>query len=217
MKRFLRASVVALVLWSSPAYAQVVLHTLDHALVVAFANEWALVQKGTAEPGQPTTPTWNDPVKVRVGSFAPTGYYGAISGDRLFGDKDRPSRHEKTLIAFKEDNEFSGEARRPMIQFQVQRTVDTYKDADMRKALSLTGDYALFHVPVYAPNLSGGGGPAPTASDRLISPQGRFVTAMQEDGNLVIYDTATQPWTALWWTGTGTQEDRRAWWRLWIW
>lgn len=176
----------AFVALAAPAHAQVVLHTLEHALVVAFANEWALVQKGTAEPGQPATPTWNDPVKLRLGSYAPTNYYGAISGDRLFGDKDWPTRHEKTLIAFKEDAEFSGEARRPMIQFQIQRASDTYEDRDMLKTLSLTADYALFTVPVYAPNLTGGyagGGPI---SYLLADPYEMHIQG--SDGNFVVYE-----------------------------
>jgi len=38
--------------------------------------------------------------------------------------------------------------------------------------------------------------PTATQDDRLTSADGRFVAAMQTDGNFVIY--RTQPWTALW-------------------
>jgi hypothetical protein len=30
------------------------------------------------------------------------------------------------------------------------------------------------------------------------SPNGRFILTFQNDGNLVVYDTSTNPWTALW-------------------
>lgn len=178
------AVVAIMLVIATKAQAQVVLHTLEHALVVAFANEVGFVQKGTAEQGQPAMPTWDDPVKLRFGAFAPTNYYGAISGDRLFGDKDWPSRHEKTLIAFKLDAEFAGEARRPMVQFQIQQAADTFADADMKKTLSMTAGYALFHVPIYAPNLSGGSVPVPgslAAGAYQLHVQG-------SDGNVVVYE-----------------------------
>ena len=47
-----------------------------------------------------------------------------------------------------------------------------------------------------------GSGPA-GSPDHMTSPQGRFQTHQQEDGNFVTYDTSTTPWTAVWsaWTG----------------
>ena len=199
------ALALALTVYAAPASAQVYLHTLEHALVKAFANEFAIDQKGTGNPPQPT---WNDPVKLRFGAFAPTNYYGAISGDRLLNDATNPTRHEKILIALKEDAEFSGEARRPMIQFQVQRAADTYEDADMRKVLTLTGDYALFHRPIYAPNLNGGESGPPAYLQA-----GAYQLHLQAgDGNFVLYEmvssTMCPRWALIWlgsyyWNGTG--------------
>ena len=209
-KPWLCAAMVVALLGVSPAHGQgVVLHTLEHALVVAFANEWALVQKGTSEAGQPATPTWNDPVKLRLGAFAPTNYYGAISGDRLVGDKDWPRRYEKTLIAFKEDAEFSGEARRPMIQLQIQRGADTFEDKDMVKALSLTAGYALFHVPLYAPNIGAGAGPPSHLT------AGAYEMHLQAtDGNFVVYERVGEAmcprWAANWLMANGTGVVARA-------
>ena len=213
MRRWRIAATVAVIAITgvTPAHGQgVILHTLEHALVTAFANEWALVQKGTAEPGQPATPTWNDPVKLRLGAFAPTNYYGAISGDRLFGDKDWPRRHEKTLIALKEDAEFSGEARRPMIQLQIQRGADTFEDKDMVKALSLTAGYALFYVPVYGPNLGAAGAGTPS---HLTA--GAYEMHLQAtDGNFVVYERVGEAmcprWAANWLMANGTGVVARA-------
>lgn len=42
-----------------------------------------------------------------------------------------------------------------------------------------------------------------TAGSNMRSPQGRMSMELQEDGNLVVYDTSVLPWKAVWsiWTG----------------
>jgi len=59
-------------------------------------------------------------------------------------------------------------------------------------------DFSLAYLPI--PSLASGGYLFPNQS--LSSADGRMVLQYQSDGNLVLYDTETSPWTALWSSGT---------------
>jgi hypothetical protein len=77
-------------------------------------------------------------------------------------------------------------------------------DASMVRAFAIECDRITKAHPGLVQSLrnllgvSGGFSP-----DHMTSPQGRFQTHQQEDGNFVTYDTSTTPWTAVWsaWTG----------------
>jgi hypothetical protein len=90
------------------------------------------------------------------------------------------------------------------IEFFIRKWVQgTPDDSQFRRKLTILSDGAWFDVPIYAPNISNGtGGGSTAAPTYLQSPDGRYQLHAQGDGNLVWYDTATTPWTALWNTGT---------------
>ena len=96
-------------------------------------NEVGLDQKFDVAAGEPT---WDDPVKLRLGAFRPYGrehfYFGAIGMDLLSPPTPgNPRPHEeKGFIAFKVDSN-DGEEARPCVEFHLQRTAHTHDDEDM--------------------------------------------------------------------------------------
>ncbi len=77
-------------------------------------------------------------------------------------------------------------------------------DAAMTKPLAFTCDGITRISPGLANSFRAlvGGGVSGGGSG-LTSPQGRMTLQLQEDGNMVVYDTLLSPWKAVWsiWTG----------------
>lgn len=150
------------------------LEQLPHGTLRGYLNEIAFDQKDR---------TFDDPVKLRFGAFAPVDgrpnfYIAAISLDVLEGDADNPTRREKGFIALRLDPD-------PTIEVYLQRTAQTTEDADMRCVLRLSSAGLESRVPLLTP--------AVQMTDRMQSADGRFVTIMQADGNFVTYDLSLGP------------------------
>ena len=151
------------------------IHTLPGAVLLAHRNEVSLDEK----VGE------NDAVKFRLGGrLTGSGYLGAISGDYL---DPNGVRREKAFLAFKVDPD-------PCVEIWCQRSADTHEDADMIRV-------ARFSV---AGNELGGGGGSTSPGSSLHSPNGRYHAVLQDDGNLVVYDSSPGFWQALWSWFTGT-------------
>ena len=162
---------------------------LYHAILRGYTNEVALDQKSV--DGHPT---FDDPLKLRFGAWPPadgrSGFYlGAIGADLLSGDPTNPTRHEKGFLALKLDPV-------PTIEIFLQRRADTTEDRDMIRVVTITASGVEWHVPVK-------GFSAPTGQAFLSSPNGKFVTHQQDDGNLVTYEVTPDGWVPVWssWTG----------------
>ena len=114
-----------------------------------------------------------DPCKLRFGSWT-EDIFGWISGDRLVGDKEKPTRREKLGIKLGLDpgdrNVFSVSLQRP----------NTTDDANMTRVVEMYHDQIKFLVPVVGVAMS-------ASPDRITSKDGKYVTVQQGDGNLVTY------------------------------
>ena len=173
MRKIVGGLIAAVVLAGGLTFAQgsyQTLHDLPAATIRGYWNEVAIDEKAGAA----------DPVKLRMGAWESvgTGYLGAISCDRLEGAVANPVRREKCLIAFKMDPI-------PTVEIYVQRTATSTEDRDMVRALRINAQGAEFGVPIRAI--------ATGATDRMISPDGRFTTIQQGDGNFVTYDASLAP------------------------
>lgn len=133
----------------------------------------------------------DDPVKVR---FASTEQGGAPTVGALSGNRIRPGDEEhleNLLLSFSVDERWPGDnagcfevfARAPDAT-----TPGQTDDQRMKRVADFCHDSVTFHVPVFG--LSTGG-----ITNSLISQDGRFRAVMQDDGNLVVYDQTTAPWT----------------------
>jgi hypothetical protein len=124
----------------------------------------------------------DDPSEYRGGAPATQRSLVKISGDVVEGSR----REEVVLIQLKQtgdgvpDNERGGEF---YLGLKIPGTGTT--DAAMFDALVATyRDGFRFNLPIYAPNLQEMGVSMPF----IQSPNGRFRTYMQDDGNLVTYE-----------------------------
>ena len=169
-----------------------ILHELDWAYVTQVSpNEVSIDQKHPdllPKEGR-------DPCKLRFGSWT-EDIFGWISGDRLVGDKEKPTRREKLGIKLGLDpgdrNVFSVSLQRP----------NTTDDANMNRVVEMYHDQIKFLVPVVGATIT-----APTPS-RFRSDDGRYVYNVQGDptadypyGRIVQYDTKgttdESKWTAV--------------------
>ena len=137
--------------------------------------------------------TIEDPPAVRLAA-AGGGSLGKISFNRL---RAGGSQAEKVLVQGK--GEGSGEAGVFRVDLQRPNTED---DANMVRMFEASNEVAQFNTPRILDmhgNPLGSVGAAPP-KDVLRSANGRFSLNMQNDGNLVIYDTVAG--TVLWATMT---------------
>src|SRR3990167_4194360 len=84
----------------------------------------------------------DDPAKIRLGSWL-SGYFGAISGDRLAAHPtttESPTRYEKVLIALKEDEDAPKGSNGGCVEIFLQRP-NTADDKNMIRVLTLTTNY----------------------------------------------------------------------------
>lgn len=196
---------------SSDPYHHII-DKLAHATLHAYTNEIALDQ---LEDGNTGHPDFDDPVKFRFGAFRPwdnrpSYYIAAISMDVLGhsatdNTPDQPFRIEIGFIALKLDPD-------PCIEIYLQTQAAYASDADMKCVLRISAK-GLELDPKHAGGMSARGFGASGTPDKMVSPDGRFVTQQQNDGNFVTYDTSVTPWKAVWsaWGGriieTATIED----------
>lgn len=139
--------------------------------------------------------TIDDPSAVRGG--APTTQRGLVklSGDVLVG-ADR--RQEVVLVQFKQTGDGVPDGRRGG-EFYLGLAKPGFGTTDdaMHDALVVTYEGGFrFNLPIYAPNLGGGGG-----GDALVA--GNFIFYQQGDGNVVSYELVQNVLCARWsiWTG----------------
>lgn len=111
---------------------------------------------------------------------------GKISFNRGTGEGDQDTQYELGLILCNEEPIGS---KRGEIRIMV---ADGVGDAAMKPAIDIRPGEIEFHMPVKG--LSGGGGRV----SEMWSPDGRYVTVMQGDGNFVTYDTEGPEWTPRW-------------------
>ena len=121
--------------------------------------------------------TVDDPAKVRIGGTR-SSVFGCISGDFV-----RPSgvQEEKILIQMKEDDNHPGQ-KGGMVEIHLQRP-GTNDDENLVRVLTLTTEYAQFHVPVRGLEPLNPSAPP----NELRAPNGINWLAIQNDGNLVLY------------------------------
>src|SRR2546425_976354 len=136
---------------------------------------WGRIEFGLNEMS--IVSTVNDPAKLRIGATE-CNVFGAISGDYV-----RPSgvQEQKILIKMAEDDNHPGQ-RGGMMEVFLQRP-GTSDDENMIRVLTLTTEYAQFHVPVRGLEPQTPGVPP----NELRAPNGIYWQAIQDDGNSVLY------------------------------
>ena len=144
-----------------------------------------------------------DPPKMRLHAPAPQ----LVKGAYTWATERQDGKYEEVALLIGKQDErvredpynFTG-AIEVFIRKWAQGASD---DSQFRRQLTILSDGVWFDVPIHAPNINGGNGGGSTAAPTYLqSPDGRYQLHGQSDGNLVWYDTATTPWTALWNTGT---------------
>jgi hypothetical protein len=145
--------------------------------------EWGYIEYGPNEVS--IVSTVEDPPGLRLASAFGSGL-GKISFNRL-----RPDgvQEEVALLQGKENGNLGGELRLDL------RAPNEDGDGAMKPIFNMYHDRIEFHVPLVGQANQG---------DTIISGNGRFMCGMQSDGNLVIYDLSTKPWSALWASNTVT-------------
>lgn len=179
----------ALVLWLAPAASAQTLADNAEGKVEVRGNETLTDSK------------INDPAAVRVGAPASQNSVGKHSFDALVGS----SRDELVMFQGKQTTYGNrpggiwwGGIKRP--NFGVGDDVAMYNWIEVSY-----NEGVRLHLPIYAPNLPGGG--APPVSDHLTA--GAFGLYIQTDGNFVIYErvgeTQCPRWAITWlpYNGTG--------------
>jgi hypothetical protein len=121
-----------------------------------------------------------DPPKQRVSIHEDLveSNVGGFSANRL---RDDGQHHEDGLLMFRLTSDRRGGA------FYIAVRPKGSDHADVQEVMYGDLEGVHFRVPVFAPNLGGGGG----ISSFLRSPNGRYELELQDDGNFVIYDEAT--------------------------
>lgn len=77
----------------------------------------------------------------------------------------------------------------------------TTRDADQLRVIEGTAERIEFRVPISAPNLD-----TTVTRDHITSPDGRFSTFIQNDGNLVTYEVIDSTWCPRWSSWSGVVE-----------
>lgn len=150
-------------------------------------------------------PSNPDPSAMRVGSTVDhahgCGGGGKVSFDDLPYGPDGP-RHEMVMLHGEQDQAVRGNDRNPAGALSGHFNRGGESDADMVKGFEMTANRLWFNENWIACLRAQLGGATGSGSN-MRSPQGRMSMELQEDGNLVVYDTSTHPWTAVWsiWTG----------------
>lgn len=140
----------------------------------------------------------DDPPKYRMGSPGPGRSLGALSGNRIHPDGS--GEQEMTLQQMKQDGRAEGTTSTAGEHvFHVDNGIGG--DAGMVEVLTLRHDEIRAFGRLVATR---DGGSIPSGGGSFFySPNGRFRTQFQDDGNVVTYDTFVQPWKAIWSTLTG--------------
>lgn len=137
--------------------------------------------------------TAEDPPKVRMGAVSGKGL-GALSFNRVRASDGRNEEH--VLLQGKEDDRVGMLGRAAGSMTLHLKRPDMTGDAAMAPVYEAYHDRVEFKVPITAPGLGGGGVPP-----QLVSPNGRFLLNMQDDGNLVKYELVNGVWVDRWATG----------------
>lgn len=128
--------------------------------------------------------SFEDPVKFRGGTFAPTGYYVIVSGDQLSGDESNPGRSERGYFALRHNDDYPKSVRATEFVVFMQDPEGT-EDPTMRVRLRLTTDY--LEVNGQRIGITNTPGTGLGRSYAIWSPNGLYLTQQQDDGNLVWY------------------------------
>lgn len=149
-----------------------------------------------------------DASKFRVGApfeLGESGGGGAFSFDVIDGLEGSPAgrRVEAVLITGSMNSFLGGELG---IHILKRGTGANISDAAQIKVMETTSEYVQFNVPVrFTAGTSGGSNlpssPPPSTvrpSEQVFSPNGTFVLAVQDDGNLVQYQVVDTTWCPRW-------------------
>ena len=147
----------------------------------------------------PGVPQHEDPSKLRFGAWwleRGKFYIGCIGMDVLRRKDGGIHREEVGFIKLAVDEMRDGDGDPvPMMEFFMTPKVGQSDDADMGRVMTMSRKGVIFHVPT---NAGSNNGPIP----RMISPNGRYLLNVQDDGNLVMLDTHNSPnestWTPVW-------------------
>lgn len=141
-----------------------------------------------------------DASKFRVGSRhvpGQSGGGGGISFD-LIDRVEEGSPRKEVIVLVGGFNGKEGE-----LGICVWNGKEPFGDATQIKVMEIRGSEIEFKVPVKGLRVAGGN------NQTLVSPNGKYVAAIQDDGNLVVYDTdpdnnpSTPWWSAVWSWFTG--------------
>lgn len=173
---------------------------LPHAVLHEVAvNEIAFDQKHNPDG----TPTLDDPIKLRFGAFRPPDgrgkfYIGCIGFDVLRWKDGQVHRTEVGFIKLAIDETRDGDGKpMPMIEFFLTKGIDDSTDAANDRVSTFSRSACIARVPLFPD--AGINAPVTAAPQSFMSsPDGRYQTHMQGDGNFVTYDTAVTPWKPLW-------------------
>ena len=130
-----------------------------------------------------------DAAKFRVGApyeAGESGGGGAFSFDVIAGIPGQPAdkRVEVAVLTGGMQGNGGGEVG---LSITKPGTYHDITDAAQQKVVEFRGDGVEFKVPISAPNLPVANQPI-LSTELLRSTNGRFLLAMQNDGNLVVYD-----------------------------
>ena len=153
-------------------------------------------------------PTWDDPVKLRMGAYRPRDgrkhfYLGIWGGDILTKQgSGSPHRDERAFVAIKHDNN-DGQQAVPCFEFYAQRTAESTSDADMLCLARLSSKGLELDPKHQAPNMQitvrgvpvgSGGGSGGVRVTRFYTDGGKFLINWQDDTGEpsgIVYETAT--------------------------
>lgn len=158
----------------------------------------------TVNNGAPDTGILSESDVVFDSTRAWNSYRGALRPSTFTGgtlyDLRRVAIHEFGHVLGLDHPDLNGQSVTAIMNSRIS-DLDTVQDDDMTGARAIYGPFTSTSDRLVA-------GSTMRAGQWLTSNNGRYRLYMQGDSNLVVYDTATSPWTALWWTGASAENGQ---------
>lgn len=169
--------------------ARTILHNDERGFVIAEGNELTIGSKIDDPPKLRLT----YPISSSGGGGGAISYNASTSAGTICWGSDQ---HEMAMDRVEQASDVRGNTA----NLKAERNFllndgSGSSDSAMQKPLSFIWNAI---TKILLPLTGGGGG----SSNFVQSDNGRFRLYVQGDGNLVLYDVSTAPWTAMWNTGT---------------